>query len=1340
MVIAEVPLWVVHSNSNAPKGDGKAPASSAGASSPSASAKDRATEARASESLRLLSSLGGSSSSLSPAGLQRAGIYGIDVHGSKFATGGGDGTVRIWSVGALFPTVSGEGSSSTSSSIKGSRYRKGTGGGLAQTPGAANGGDDAGSSSDDPAAMDGTLQTIATASGNHCYESSGESSQDDSLVGDPESTATGASNGNRIGNHHQHPVRDLSSVVRKKGEAAAPVSPSASGDLPDPSTPPSAGPNAGETPAPEGPGGRQKHHRLLCTLSAHTGSSVLAVRFSNNGRYLASAGDDAVVCIYARQARNSIGAMVASGNLVERSEDGPVLEHWTRIKLCRGHGLDVVGLAWAPDDSHLVSCSLDSNTPIVVWKLTDLAEQGGEAQHNGSSNGGGGGYYQHNYNNVLCNPYKVLGRGIHTSTVKGVTFDPAGTYLASSGDDPSVCIWRAHDDWGLERRIDAASGIFRKWSTAGGSGHAGATAGLATTSSLSAQSLFRRLSWSTDGAYICATNAVVRNKNVASTISREGWAVSGSKTAASGAVNLVGHKQPVVASRHCPYLLKNASQGGNGSDDDDDDPEPDYSTLLALGDKRGFVTVWSTRKSRPVFKIQCSESRCTVTDLAWGRCGNAGDRAVDANKTSNNNSNTKNNDLMLLVSLLDGQVVALRFGIPDELGSLLSPREQGRVFQLRYGIDPSDLTSSRRLFVGDNSGGPKLIENALQFALENHQQHQQQIRVSTEEEGGEANSAAAAAAAAAAAKERSLTSEEIQKRQLESRSRGGKKRIQPLLMMQTSPLQPPTKKQKTTNGEQDKEKAGAADTLESALELAEKAASGAEAVTAAQKTASKTTAITGNDHHHQQQQQQQQQQLQHHHRDPSAAHHHSQNIQLLAGASQSTPQIPHNTDRIHSVDLPLLKPNPLRVGGETAGNVRYVADCTNSIRVPAGSSGGALPCSVLSISKGGQSLWKDQLPGSTCCAIAASKSWLVVGTSDGCLQIYGTSPTLGWQSASAFRSHPPFVLGRPIVALHLREGGAQTELLVVSSDGRFGVYVLEPRLKLLYKGSLLPAMTHVLLSADLQTDLYLPKLARIQLTETNRLLLLLSLRSASTPGRNSGPDEGRAGRGTNQAPSVGAGGSLQGFVYDLESELWMRVADSRFVLSDFYNSLPSFSSLKKQSTTDGPLSKLDDYVRMGAGSSSLQRSRRARSILGNSVSFQTSTVTTTSRQNDDEANNDVDSRSHCEDRMACALALGSVSEFEFWFSMYVKILALTGNEVLLRLVIDMLMGKYPSGASNGEAACNSTCWWLSESPMVLTFDRVKLVSTVVIPEMSKNRALQRLTNEIAVEVELLHKK
>lgn len=1397
MVVAEVPLWVVHSNNAAAAAPG--PNNDVGAASSTSdkhnynnnnNKKSSSTAChgvglqRASDSLMLLDDNFGKSG-----GLQKAAIYSVDVHGAKFATGGGDGTVRIWNTNALFPKPK--------TMIK-SHYNKRMPPPTIASP----------SSSVAAVTADPNNTTMNTVSGLNNYDSSGESSQEE-LVLSPNSSP---GNSQQVQQPEKLDVHDLSSVVRrKKGgdnvaakgtSVSAASAESKSSSLPPPTSAVTANSNNNDNENDNNNNSNnemnqqqdqqqsQTHpnsstNRLLCTLSAHTGSSVLAVRFSNNGKYLASAGDDAVVCIYAQQHQQrgvGGGSVPVRGNL--ENIHSSIVEHWVRIKVCRGHGLDVVGLAWAPDDSHLVSCSLDSNAPIIVWKLTDLVS-------NTASSGATAAAMITNYSNILCNPYKVLGKGIHTSTVKGVTFDPAGTYLASSGDDPAVCIWRAHDDWGLEKRIDSKAGIFRNWnnsntvssSSLSSSGVGGNKNGLQT---LSSQSLFRRLSWSTDGSYICTTNAVVKNKNVASTISREGWAVTSAKSTATGAVNLVGHKQPVVASRHCPYLLNvkqsssscsssksiskqpqsNSTSTARGDNDDDSsyDNEPEYSTLLALGDKRGFVTVWSTRKSRPIFKIQCSETRCTVTDLSWGRLPTSSPSSLLPNNINNKNNTNKSNrdrngdndgDLILIVSLLDGQVVALRFSIPDEFGRLLKPAEQARVFELRYGIDMTGggLGGGRRLFVGDNSG-PNLIENPLQFSFENRIDDD-----GGDDESDESNEKIGNNDDKFKNQKKILSSEEIRAKQSESRSKGGKKRIQPLLMQTTSPI-PPVKKTKFHDGQSKSKKM--ADTLESAMEMAEKAASGAAAVAAAQKSANKfetdkhqLVTVANSDHaQHQNPHQSQQPSTQQQPRPLPT------NIQLLASAAgHSSPQIPHSTDRIHTVELPVVD--------NSGKSLRYVADCTNSIQVPKGSSGTALPCTVLSISKTGQVLWKDQLLGSSCSAIAASKSWLVLGTSDGCVQVYGTSPTLGWTSGSAFRSHPPFVFGRPIVALHLRERPRyyqqdngdetkQTELLVVASDGMFAVYVLEPRFKLQFKGTILPAMTHMLLSADLGTDLYLPKMARIQLTEKNRLLLLLSLYSATAVVTNSSDDHGRDGTtrggrgGTNQPTSVGAGGSLQGFVYDLESELWMRVADSRFVLSDFYSTLPSTSSKKSIGpSAKGDLSRIDDFVRMGSCSSTLQR------------------MTSRNHQQNDEyaSKNDISSRSHCEDRMACSVALGSSSEFEYWFKMYVKILAITGNESLLRLVIDMLLGKdiettkatpaativnITSAGGNGEginggktekvsslSSSFHSCWWLSESTKVLKYDRVNLVRDVVIPEMSKNRGLQRITNEISIEIDSL---
>jgi protein HIRA/HIR1 len=1208
MVRAEVPLWVVHTNeapaaSNNNNNNNKDPQDAADPKNAAAD-QEALKKSKAKGSLTLLEGLSGT---------QKCAIYSIDVHpkGKKFATGGGDGTVKIWNTDALF---SGSSSSSTSSSP--SQQKR---------------------------------SSKFTVGPPIAYESSGESEQDESNA-DGDDVSGDTSRGDASDSpseEEEEAVHDLSSVVRKKkdgtpGSAVKPTNEAATTTTATGTTTTTTAATTPSSPSHHQPP-KQHHnqhheHRLLCTLSAHTGSSVLAVRFSTSGQYLASAGDDAMVCIY------TLDQNLTNGNLEHSSSSShhhhQHVEHWTRIKLCRGHGLDAVGLAWAPDDSHLVSCSLDSNTPIIVWKVTDLATA-----------------HKPTHSNVLCNPYKILGKGLHTSTVKGVTFDPAGTYLASSGDDPSVCVWRAHDDWGLERRIDASSGIFRRWKDN-------------DSQALSSQSLFRRLSWSTDGAYICSTNAVVKNKHVASTIAREGWAVSSAKSTASGAANLVGHKQPVVACRHCPFLLDARQDGDDESGDGD---EPEYATLLALGDKRGFVTVWSTRKSRPVFKIQCSETRCTVTDLAWGRADN--------------------NDITLIISLLDGQVVALRFGVPDELGNVLKASEQARVFQLRYGIDLGDTTfGQRRLFVGENSG-PKLIENALQYTLEDRDEDDDDDANMGNDDSSNDNGDST-----------KMTSADVRANQLVSRSKGGKKRVQPLLMsvgggkkrkLAPSPEKAPKKK---------------IDTVEGAMELAEKAASGAEAaVTQQTNNKAQSEPVVGESTAAQGQRE----------IAPQPPQNHQGHIVV---GSHSMPQIPHSTDRIHSVDLTSGE------GNLVDAEAKLVADCTNSIQVPPGSSGSALPCAILSISRGGQSIWKDHIVGTSCSAVSASKNVLAVGMADGSVQLYGTSPTNGWTSGVGFRSHPPFILGRPIVTLQLRDvpptdqlTTEQTELLVVSSDGSFGVYTLIPELKIRFKGTLMPPMSHMMLSSDSSAEVHLPRLARIQLTENNRLLLLLSYHSSH--GRTGGEDTVDRG---NNTPSVGAGGSLQAFLYNDMSELWMRVADSRFVLSDFYSTLPTKSKSKKGAS--GELSKLDDTVRMGATSSTLKASRRGRAYLGGHADASYG-------QTRDDGHNDVATRSHCEDRMACALALGSAGEFEFWLSMYVRTIAMSGIESLLRLVVDMLLGRDKEGAMEVEGGDCGLSWWLSQAPLVLGLNRVKLVQSIVIPEMSKNRALQRITNEIAIEVE-----
>jgi protein HIRA/HIR1 len=143
---------------------------------------------------------------------------------------------------------------------------------------------------------------------------------------------------------------------------------------------------------------------------------------------------------------------------------------------------------------------------------------------------------------------------------------------------------------------------------------------------------------------------------------------------------------------------------------------------------------------------------------------------------------------------------------------------------------------------------------------------------------------------------------------------------------------------------------------------------------------------------------------------------------------------------------------------------------------------------------------------------------------------------------------------------------------------------------------------------------------------------------------------------------------------------------------------------------------MDDAVRTGASASCLRPSRRAKTTGEGHAAYMYN-----------EDGNFISTRSHCEDRMACALALGSSTEFQYWLSQYVKNMVACGNESQLRMLVEMLL-------SSREGISNST-WWLSSSPTILSLNRKSLVKTVVIPEMSKNRALQRLTNEVALEVE-----
>ena len=1044
------------------------------------------------------------------------------------------------------------------------------------------------------------------------------------------------------------------------------------------------------------------------------------------------------------------------------------VEYWNRIAICRGHHLDVVGLAWAPDDSHLVSCSLDSVHPVIVWKLYDVLGGDNENAAGGGASGGGGFGASGNAGGMGAtsiggsstvhihnlHPFKVLGRNTHTSTVKGVAFDPAGKYIATSGDDPAICIWRAFDDWGLEARIDSTSGVFRSKKRKRKIAVDAALQGDNNNNSnmeeeeeddpgeLASLSLFRRISFAPDGSHVCGTNATLRGKNIAAMISREGWAASGPRMDENGgcggergekpaqppgAANLVGHKQPVVSSRHCPIFFQVPSKpqrrGGSSNSssdedstepeeesDDDPDAEPEYATLVALGDKRGFVTVWSTKSSRPVFKMQCSESRCTVTDISWGLVRSQDGKAKDGISGSKDS-------LVMIVSLLDGYVVALHFAVPDEVGGgrILSEEKHRRIFRLKYGIDdfvgmygslPGKRHLAKRLV---DDAGPMLIENALQMTME--------MDDATDDDDESSSSRSIKGKTKIDQPNQSFggndltTTSNIKDKQVESLStKSGKKRIRPVLMTEHGAVTPAASNAGNSVSDEDvtgdgkkkrkKSKDKSPDLIQNALDVAGKATSIAEGagsknkdkavgnsenVDSAQSTAVASDSACG----------------------PVRA-------QLTASMGMAV-RIPHNTNKVHTVDL-TTKPKLTNLMSPLEGaSQQVVADCTNSTGASVGGTFTSLQYATLSISRGGCREWKDIIPKTTCTSLAANDQLMAAGTADGCLYLYGTSPALGWESGKAFRAFPPFILGSPVVEINfgLSNDSASTssnpsEMIVVTSDGNFYVYqLLTSGPKLGYKGTIVPPMQHMCLASaspdqrGLNSSMQ-PKLARIQITESNHLMLILMLPTSS-------------------------GRTLQGFVYHRDMELWMRVSDSNsFLLSDFYSTLPGLPNKNGKPHQNGDLgilAKMDKVVRSG-GSTMASAKQMYHKVSDNEKLTSQKVVT----------------RSHCEDRLACSIALGSASEFEVWLSLYARSLSSAGDADALRFLVDILLGCPTSNDPMAQDPSKQTqsCWWfMSVGNQGLGFNSKRIIRKAILPEMSKNRLLQRLSNEISMELESL---
>ncbi|KAH8808587.1 TUP1-like enhancer of split-domain-containing protein [Xylogone sp. PMI_703] len=297
--------------------------------------------------------------------------------------------------------------------------------------------------------------------------------------------------------------------------------------------------------------------KQLCHMSYHSGT-IHTVRFSPNGRWLASGADDKIICIY------HLDANPPSHSAAFGTNEPPPVENWKILRRLIGHDNDVQDLGWSYDSSILVSVGLDSK--IVVWS-------------------------GHTFEKL-----KTL--SVHQSHVKGITFDPANKYFATASDDRSIKLFRFTSPSPNATSYDSINNFVLEHTI------------VAPFASSPLTTYFRRCSWSPDGNHIAAANAVNGPVSSVAIINRGVW---------DSDINLIGHEGPTEVCTFSPRLFSKKDITQDTTDNSGYSTQP-LVTVIACAGQDKTLSIWNTSNSRPLVVVQDLAGK-SISDLAWSPDG-----------------------------------------------------------------------------------------------------------------------------------------------------------------------------------------------------------------------------------------------------------------------------------------------------------------------------------------------------------------------------------------------------------------------------------------------------------------------------------------------------------------------------------------------------------------------------------------------------------------------------------------------------------------------------------------------------------------------------------------------